>query len=282
VKKNTHPGLHLQRTVPIPRKKPAASQERRLPRPGSFLIRGFPSMSASTFTPSPLLRLLGESASVEAGGMDFAERLALWLNAFDAIRLQSVHQALGPVATQAPRQAQSLARQAEALGQDLQRVRGALAHAIAHDPVELARLAPALLPRRGARDAPAQPEPAEASYKPYRERHLELQRQMDMMIAPLREHVRQALARASTRLRQLAVLDATLEEVMARREQAVLPAAPALLEPRFRQLRQSEDPAWRQVFEQHWRDTLLAEVDLRLQPVTGLVEALRNESNRQP
>jgi hypothetical protein len=238
-------------------------------------------MSASTFAPSPLVRLLGDGASADASGMDFAERLALWLNAFDAIRLQSVHQALGPLATEAPRQPQALARQADALAQDLQRVRGALANAIQLDPVELARLAPALLPRRG-KEAAAQGEPAEASYKPYRERHLELQRQMAMMIAPLREHVRQALARASTRLRQLAVLDATLEEVMARREQAILPAAPALLQPRFRELRESDDPAWREQFEQHWRDALRAEVDLRLQPVTGLVEALRNESIRQP
>lgn len=243
-------------------------------------------MSSTTFAPSPLVRLLGESASVDAetGGMDFAERLALWLNAFDAIRLQAVHQALGPVtAAPAARGSAPLARQADTLAQDLQRVRGALAHAIALDPVELASLAPAALPRRGAKsdDAPER-EPAQASYKPYGERHLELQRQMDMMIAPLRDHVRQAVARASARLRQLAMLDAALEEVLARREQALLPAAVKLLEPHFRQLRDGGEPDWRAAFEQHWRDALLAEVDLRLQAVAGLVEALRNESHRQP
>lgn len=240
-------------------------------------------MSRSTFAPSPLVRLLGESAGVDVApsGMDFAERLALWLNAFDAIRLQAVHQAVGPVA--AARAARPLARAADALAQDLQRVRGALAKAIALDPLELALLAPAALPRRGAQAADAAPErePA-ASYAPYRERHLELQRQLEMMVAPLREHVRQAVARASARLRQLAVLDAALEETLAAREQALLPAAAALLEPRFRQLRDAGDPHWRPAFEQHWRDALLAEVDLRLQPAAGLIEALRNESNRQP
>jgi hypothetical protein len=242
-------------------------------------------MTPSTFAPSPLVRLLGESAGVDAGsgGMDFAERLALWLDALAALRLQAVHQAVGAIPS-AQRATQSLARLGEALAQDLQRVRGALARAIALDPVELAALMPAALPRRGAKadEAAAKPEAPEASYKPYRERHLELQRQMEMMITPLREHVRQALARASAHLRQLAMLDATLEEVLAGREQALLPAAAALLEPRFRQLRDTGAADWRAAFEQHWRDALLAEVDLRLQPVAGLVEAVRNEPDREP
>jgi hypothetical protein len=235
----------------------------------------------STFVPSPLVRLLGEGAgadSGDSGGMDFAERLALWLNAFDGIRLQGVHQAVAAAPSATPvRASQSLALQAQALAQDVQRVRGTLARAIALDPIALARLTPAALPRRGAAGKSEAPAANEASYTPYRERHLELQRQMEMMIAPLREHARQALARASARLRKLAVVDAAFEEVLARREQALLPSVPALLEARFRELRKSDDPGWREAFEQHWRDALLAELDLRLQPVAGLLDALSNE-----
>lgn len=234
----------------------------------------------STVAPSPLVRLLGEGAGADAGGsgMDFAERLALWLNAFDAIRLQAVHQAVAGAASEISPARQGHAHRGAALAQDLNRVRSALAHAIAQDPLALARLAPAALPRRGAAnaEAPAR-ERDETSYAPYRERHLELQRQMEMMINPLRDHARQALARASVRLRKLATLDAAFEEVLARREQALLPAAPGLLEPRFRELRKAGEPGWREAFEQHWRDALLAELDLRLQPVGGLVDALSNE-----
>ena len=34
-------------------------------------------------------------------------------------------------------------------------------------------------------------------FAPWQQRHLELQRQMDLMIGPLRDHVRQAASRAS-------------------------------------------------------------------------------------
>ncbi|QJW85698.1 DUF3348 family protein [Ramlibacter terrae] len=98
---------------------------------------------------------------------------------------------------------------------------------------------------------------------------------MELMIAPLRDHVRQALGRGSARLRQLAALDATLDEVLARREQALLPATAALAERRFGDM----EPA---AFEQHWRDVLRAEVELRLQRITGLVEAVANEMNPSP
>ena len=167
--------------------------------------------------------------------------------------------------------------------EDLQRTRSALARAIAQDPRELPDLP----------GDPANP------YALFQQRHLAPQRQMDQLVTPLRDHVRQSVARASTALRRLAALDAALEQTLAAREQALMPTAAGLLQRRFEQLRQAhrqaldaagapDDPArwrapggWLAAFEPQWREALLAEVDLRLEPVKGLVEALDNASKQQ-
>ncbi|AMO22465.1 DUF3348 domain-containing protein [Ramlibacter solisilvae] len=213
----------------------------------------------SSFGSSRLVRLLGEGVPVaEAPGMDFAERLSLWLNAFDAIGLQSAHQAIRSLDAAAGTVAVRASRSGD-LADDLQRVRSVLAKAIAQDPLAMAATAPG--------DEPA--------YLPYQQRHLELQRQMEQMVGALRDHARQAVCRASPRLRRLAALDAALEQVLARREQETLPAAIALLKRRFEQLRSAGTT---DAFAGEWRQALLAELELRLEPVTGLIEALRNEA----
>lgn len=211
---------------------------------------------------SPLVRLLGawHPVDAQASGADFAERLSVWLNAFDAIGLQSAQQAIRAVPAPARPSAAQLA-QARALSGDLQRVRSVLAHAIAQDT-------PAL-------------RAADAGYAAFHARHAELQRQMDLMLNPLRLRARETLSRVSGRLRQLAVLDAAMEQVLAKREQALLPALPALLKQRFAQLQAAPQPdaagSWLDAFRQEWRQALLAELDLRLAPVAGLVEAAANE-----
>jgi hypothetical protein len=193
----------------------------------------------------------------DASGMDFAERLSLWVNAFDAIRLQAVHQAIQ--SSEPVRASAAASPQARSLAEHFQQVRTALASAI-------------------AQDLPDAAEAAEAGYAPYQRRHLELQRRMELMTGPLREHVRHALARASTRMRQLAVLDAALEQVLAPREQALLASVAARLQARFEQRRQ--DGAL-DGFINDWRQALLAELDLRLEPVAGLVDALSHASDLQ-
>ncbi|HSV46157.1 MAG TPA: DUF3348 family protein [Ramlibacter sp.] len=211
------------------------------------------------FSSAKLVRLLGQWTPMEAdaGGMDFAERMGLWVNAFDAIDLQASLQAIKAIETAAAGGAKGVRPiRADALDDDVRRVRGALAHAIAQP----------LVPLHGA---------TEGTYAPYHQRHLELQRQMDQMIRPLREHVRQAIARVSVRLHQLAALDAALDQVIAPREQTILPTAATLMRRRFEHLKKANEPL--EAFEQDWRQALLAELDLRLETVWGLVEALHEE-----
>jgi hypothetical protein len=242
----------------------------------------------SDFSQSRLVRLLGQWTPVDTAtgaraagtpaGLDVAERWSLWLNTFDAIALQSAHQSIrAGDAAPAPQRP----RRAPDLESDLERVRGTLARAIAQDPLQL--------------EGYGDDDIASAGFAPFQQRHHALQRQMEQMIAPLRDHVRQALAQASPAMRQLATLDAALEQVFARHQQQWLPAAVPLLQRRHEELRQAhqqaldatgqaDDPArWRQpggwldTFVQDWRQALAAELDLRLQPVTGLVEAMAHE-----
>jgi hypothetical protein len=194
--------------------------------------------------------------------MDFAERLGLWLNAFDAIRLQAAHQAVRGMVVAAPATATPMhAKRAQALRDDLQRLRMTLAHAIAQPLREL--------------DAD------DASYAPFQQRHQKLQREMEQAIAASRESARQVLGGLSAALRQLATLDEALERVMAPREQSLLPNAIHLLQRRFQQLRADGAAGWLAVFAGDWRQALLGELELRLEPVMGLIEALDEELKNQ-
>lgn len=143
---------------------------------------------------------------------------------------------------------------------------------------------------------PGTPGDVLADFSPYRQYYLAHQRNMAASIDPLRTRAREALAGGSPRLRQLAELDATLHRAMANRESDLLATVPSLLERRFGKLRQGhqaarvesgkdDDPeqwrlpgGWLALFNRDLQDVLLAELELRLQPVTGLIEAYINES----
>jgi hypothetical protein len=161
---------------------------------------------------------------------------------------------------------------------------------------------------RAIAQAPALPN--EFTYAPYRRRHLELQRQM----GPGGGRAAPARARCAglrqPGLHQLAALDAAMDKVVSPREQALLPVAVTVLERRFGQLQAAhlkalndarqalpegsdmpdtaaqDDPmlwrrpgAWLHCFEQDWHQALCAELDLRLEPVAGLIEATGIELN---
>lgn len=207
----------------------------------------------SDFNRTALLRQLAGwlPAPADAPRQDMAERLGEWLNVADAIALHSAHQALPSVTTRRATASKSVAdAQAE-----LQRVRATLTQAIT---------------------TPPQP-PTDASdtaFAPCHQRCQDQQRRMEMAVDALRDHLRQTLAAASPRLAQLAALDAMLEKMFGGREQKQLSCVPAFLKARFEQLRHAHPDDWPARFEQDVQQTLLAELDLRLQPAVGMVEAL--------
>jgi Protein of unknown function (DUF3348) len=225
------------------------------------------------FHRSRFIELLSHSspAPLTAPRQDFAERLSLWLAPVDTIQLHALLQNT-PASSQGPAMG---TRQAviAALNKAVQQARSQLTHHITRSDETTAVLS----------------QDASLGYAPYRKRHLDLQRRMDTQITPLRAGVRQVLAKMSPTLSHLASLDALMEQALASREQKLLATAPLLLERRFEAMKKSADqdatlksegtqaPEWLKHFDREWQHHLLAELDVRLQPVLGLVESVGQE-----
>lgn len=247
----------------------------------------------TNFHSSKLIRVLSDMAIVDAvePGIAFADKLGLWLDLNDAIRLHAVHSVSPPAPV---RQSAAESISGGGLGEELARIRAILVNSITKSGS----------PKRGRtkieipsskHDAPIE---VASAYEPYRRYYLAHQREMDLSIRPLRVNVREELARASPALRQLAALDAALDATLCDRERKLLSTVPSLLERRFEQLlkthqqklvdaQQEDNPtlwmkpgAWLACFCNDMRSALLAELEVRLQPTVGLIEAFNNDTTR--
>lgn len=126
---------------------------------------------------------------------------------------------------------------------------------------------------------------APSTWEAYRRYYASLQRDMEQAILELRTAARDALSQTSPALRKLAQLDATLDAVLSERETQQLARLPGLLEQRFAARPTDGSVAQPPSTDGRWSDQadlrplfqslLMAELDLRLQTVTGLVEALK-------
>lgn len=202
---------------------------------------------------------------------DVAQRLSQWLGAMDAVRLDAAMRTL----ESAPAERAALSvRDSDLLDvrweQGVQELRALVAQHGAPEPA----------PRgRAARLAPLPAVVAEAPvFAAQHKRYLLTQKQLATQTARLREGVRQLLARSTGALRALAALDAVMETMLATREQAVWAAIPAFLEPRWHWHMQAAGglpTVGVRAFEQDVQSLLAAELELRLMPLQGLVEAAR-------
>ncbi|MEJ8825033.1 DUF3348 domain-containing protein [Variovorax humicola] len=219
------------------------------------------------FTGSALIRLLARLTDngVPESKQAFAERLSHWLGWTDAISLSSALN--GP-----PASANSGARSsASAEERECTRVRTALVKAITEGTAFTAD-----------------------DFAPYRQRYLARQQAMEAGIGPLRGRLRAVLAARSPAMARLASVDAVMEQALEAHEHRLLATVPALLEKHFKRLRQAHQAAlddaqvpvgseesggppaaWLEAFGKAMQGVLLAELDIRLQPVEGLLEALR-------
>ncbi len=248
------------------------------------------------FSRSSLVRLLSDWLPMEApdSRQDFAERLSQWVGVSDAITLHAAHQSTHPAVRLKPAAAnRAAARDAQVR---FQRVRAGLIAIITTRVTT-----PAPNPRdRNPPPVPDAPDEADAGFAPHQQRYLDLQRQMALRIEALRGDVRQALAKASPALAQLAAFDAVLEQMLESRGQGLMGTVPVVLERQFENRRAAhrraqdatqpaDDPgSWRQPggwlhsFAKDMEVALLAELEVRLQPVTGMMEALNNEVGKHP
>lgn len=206
----------------------------------------------------------GAAAPGDAARQDIAERLGRWLNVADAIALSSALPSIAAVGARAAQQPARRSASAPALQAELERVRAVLTRSIT---------------TRDARHTP-DPDAPDTEFARCLQRYQDQQRRMEMSVDALRDHVRQALAKGTPRLAQLAALDAVLAQLLGGREQRLLNQLPAFLKARFNQLRPPaatdtpSDPRWLLGFHAELDQTLLAELDHRLQPVVGMIEAL--------
>ncbi len=228
-------------------------------------------------------------ADVPESKQSFGDRLGQWLDFPDALELFSALNAGTAGAPGARSAAPSLP--AAAARQAFARVRGALAASITTDGVFDPGTARVILPT----PAPQASVESAADFDPYHRYYLAHQRDMNAAIGPLRATLRAALSGHAPRLERLAALDAVLDQALAARERKLLATVPVLLGKRFEHLfkahrealgeaRAADDPqrwmqpgAWLAVFCGEMQAVLLAELDLRLQPIAGLVAALNNE-----
>lgn len=250
--------------------------------------------SSSRLNPVPLLRFMAEkgwtSAEDLAVRQDIGQELGAWLDFRAAIAL---HGLLSPssATASATLPLRRAAPPTRNIGSHVAQVRAALERAIAHNPQPDTRLGLARidLPPDDLQP-PLDPKTAYAAHRRWYGAH---QRQIHAVLRKLRAQLRQQLELQSAALQPLAALDSAFESILDARETGLLAKLPALFEKRFvkalkQHMKLQQDAAaqdapaprantWLAPLHADMRTALLAELDLRLQPVLGLLEALPPE-----
>ncbi|RZJ11689.1 MAG: DUF3348 family protein [Rubrivivax sp.] len=217
--------------------------------------------SPQFLAPEPLARLLLQWGVPPVPLAPVAERLSGGLGWADAIGLSQVLAAplVAADGSSPRREVQGWAAAA------LDRVQGDLLNAFDD----------ALLARDAAEPSP-DGVPLADLLAPFRLHHAQQQRNMAARVASLRERLRPRLAEISGALARLAQLDALFERALAAQERERLAALPALLTRRAETHHAADPRRWRHRLLADLQRLLRAELDLRLQPVLGLLDALHD------
>ncbi|MDO5289615.1 MAG: DUF3348 family protein [Pseudomonadota bacterium] len=243
------------------------------------------------FTDAALVRLLARLglAAAPAAPAGFAQRLGAWLRWTDAPPLYAaLHEPLAVPPLTDDEDASPPSAEA-----DCRSVHALLLHAITHEAPWQQPRAP-VRPRAGSGWLPAARTAAlpPLDWPAYRRYSLAQQQAMEDRIAALRARLRRALQLRSPALARLAALDEVMQRMLTEPEQRQLAALTTVLEQRYLHWQAQADalvhaahaadipaatdrPAWQTHFEQELHAVLLAELDLRWQPIHGLLAALR-------
>lgn len=251
-------------------------------------------LQRTNFHSSNLIRTLADLAvlKIDEPDGDFAEKLGQWIDFSDAITLCAVHN----TCTANPRSTKSGAQPGArfAIAEEFDRMRVVLENSIK------VSCSPNTGQTRLALPLPKLDTPIDEvnAHEPYRRFHLAHQRDMELSVRSLRARVREQIAKVSPRLKQLAHFDAALDGIFSERENKLLSTVALRLKTRFDQLRkahqqtlasaQQEDSpdlwmkegAWLARFCGELQTVLLAELDVRLQPTVGLIEAFNHENTK--
>lgn len=240
-----------------------------------------------------LLQQWNKAERARGEPFDVAEQLGQWLGTVGSVKLSRALHAI-----------ESLPGEPAAPGAtpDLRALDNAF-QATRAEVIDLIR-APVVPPRaarlRADNTPVAEPDPrADADFSALAPRYLALQRQMETRLDGLRRLLRSALAHGSATQRQLAALDGVMEQMLGEREQRLWALLPTQLDKRLTALRSAHESAlersgqadeplrwrkaggWLWAFEQDLQALLLAEMQVRLQPIMGLLQALQAAHNEQ-
>jgi Protein of unknown function (DUF3348) len=223
----------------------------------------------SSFNSSQLVRFLSGLgiAEVPAARLTAAERWSRWLDWTDAIALSAAIHAAPSPRSSTPRPA--AATRVRSVTDDFKRMHAELLQAIDQDPLFTGSAC--------ADDGPG--------FSTLRAQYLAHQRAMAARIEPLRVSVRAALTAASSDLARLAALDAVLDQALAVRERQLLATVPGWLEKHFARARPGAAQASASgstVAGPTLQRALRAELEIRLQPIEGMIEALGEHAPSQP
>lgn len=221
--------------------------------------------STSPLAPEPLSRLLLQWGVAPAPAAPVAARLGGWLGWADAVGLSQVLAAAPAAAANAEARNEAL----DWAGAALERLRAELAAAFDDT----------LLAQESAEPAP-EGLPLADLLAPYRLHHAQQQRAMAARVATLRERLRPRLAEASGALARLAELDGLLERALLAQERTLLAGLPTLLARRAEGHHAADPRRWRARVWAELQRALRAELDFRLQPVLGLIDALHEAPAR--
>ncbi len=236
---------------------------------------------------APLLRFWFEHGLLDTptSAPDLGAKLAEWVDVRQAIQLhQQLSEPEQPVRPVSKRAAES-----ELLVQD---TLGQLRDAIVFD-----RFAPGLWRNPMPNDVSWQPLVWSELWEPYRRYLADHQKQIALMLGRLRLQLRRALSDAGGPCHALAQIDAVFDQTMTPRESLLLARLPFQYEHRLSErvkrldlpdqdsppslpatsplTHRTSKPEWLLSFEHDIRQSLLAELDLRSQPVLGLLDALK-------
>ncbi|MBP8148909.1 MAG: DUF3348 family protein [Limnohabitans sp.] len=240
---------------------------------------------------SRLWRFLTENgmASPAVAADDVGQKLGDWLDFRQAIALHGILNPESPPPATRPKARATVTP--EALRLHVDKVRASLEASINQGAGAGSGLARIDMPPP-VLDEPIDPKRA---FEPWRRFIASHQRQMDTVVRTLRSQVRSQLAQGTAAQQQLATLDTAFENILVEREARLLYTVSQMLEKRFAQalkhhLKQqaeaaaSQTPApaaapWLTALNHDVRSALLAELDTRLQPTLGLLEAFTQESS---
>ena len=219
------------------------------------------------------LTSLGVS-DAELSNDNFAERMSRLIGLSDSINIAQAHRNV----SFEPGSSSGAAQLLQNLQGDVDAVRQAIEEVIDRSfdqPDKAGRLK---LPQLKVEDGVPDCEPFQRFY-------LAQQREMDYRVLPLWSNVREAVAGASPEMAQLAAIDEALGESLIPHTKELFTAVPRMLKTRFEALSQAAEepcvsgdtPQWLQRFQNDMQELLFAELEVRLLPVVGLLEAVEHE-----